>query len=122
MIHRQAKLSAEELANLAKIESSAQHWAVQASNLALQHKHALEQFESMTQARNQLLGKVYKEAGIDETTIQDLRISMNKETKEGLVDILCMPSPMAAPANGAPPPPEAPSAPPVPPPDTPPTS
>jgi hypothetical protein len=102
MIHRQAKLTAEQLQDLAKIESSAQHWAVQSANLALQHKHALSQFESMTHARNQLLAGVYKEAGVDEATIQDIRISMNKETKEGLVDIICAPTPQVVPA-GTPP-------------------
>jgi hypothetical protein len=104
MIHRQAKLSAEELQNLAKLESSAQHWSIQACNLTMQQKQAQAQFEAITTARNQLLSKAYKEAGVDENTIQDIRISMNKETKEGLVDIVCLPNPMAPPANGAPPP------------------
>src|SRR5512135_2821619 len=109
MIHRQAKLSAEELQNLAKIESSVQHWAIQYANLNMQAKHALTQVEAMTQARNQLLGEAYKAAGVDETTVQDIRISMNKDTKEGLIDIICLPPPQVVPANGAPPPPAPPS-------------
>jgi len=102
MIQRQAKLSAEDLNKLAQLESSVQHWSVQHANLHIQANHALSQINAMTQARNQLLEACYKEAGIDSNTIQDIRISRNPQTKEGLVEVMCAEPPA--------PPPEAPEA------------
>lgn len=106
MIHRQAKLSAEDLNKLAQLETSVQHWAVQHANLHLQANNALSQINAMTQARNQLLEACYKEAGIDSNTIQDIRISRNPQTKEGLVECICAEPPPPpetnASANGAP--------------------
>jgi len=99
MIHRQAKLSAEDLNKLAQLESSVQNWAVQHSNLHMQANHALSQINAMTQARNQLLQAAYDSAGIDSNTIQDIRISRNPQTKEGLIEVMC----------AEPPPPEPPS-------------
>ncbi len=89
MKFRQAKLSAEDLQKYAKLETSYQHWAVQHTQLCIQAKAALDQVSAMQNAKNQILDESYKAAGIDPHTIQELRISMVPETKEGRIDVVC---------------------------------
>jgi len=91
MIHRQAVLSAEEVQSLAKIESSSQHWSAQFTQLSIQAKYALSQVESLNQARSQLLNAAYRTVGVDENTVQNIQVRMNKDTKEGILDIICFP-------------------------------
>ena len=62
---------------------------------SVQAQTTLDQLKSMQQAHNQILEAAYKTAGIDPSTIQEIRIS-----KDGTVDCACLPP--TVPINGAP--------------------
>ena len=85
MINKQAKLSAEDLKQIAHIEVSIQHWSMEHTNLSMQAYSMLENIHSLHEARTQILEKAYKEAGIDSRTIQQ-PIKINKD---GIINCVC---------------------------------
>ena len=92
MIHRQAKLTEEELKQVAHIDVSVQHWSLQHTELSLQVRSMLENISALGMARNQVLERALKEANIDPKTIQKVNID-----KDGNVHCLCLPPPPPAP-------------------------
>jgi hypothetical protein len=97
MIHRQAKLTEEELKQVAHIDVSVQHWSLQHTELSLQARSMLENIASLGMARNQILNKAFKEADIDPETVQKVNID-----KDGNIHCLCVPP---QPPGPPPPPP-----------------
>ena len=96
MIHRQAKLTEEELKQIAHIDVSIQHWSLQHADLSLQARSMLDNIATLGHARNQVMDRALEEAKIDPKSVQKVSID-----KDGNVHCLCAPPPPPAPAADA---------------------
>ena len=99
MVNRQTKIDQAELQKLGHLDVSIQHWSVEHAKLSLQQRAALETLDNLYRAREQLLFRAYKEAGIDPSTIIEARVM-----KDGTVTVLCQ-DPMPSSPTDAPVPP-----------------
>jgi hypothetical protein len=96
MIHRQAKLTADEMKHVAQLDLSIQHWSMQYTDMQLKARNMLENIAGLEQARNQSLDRAIMEAQIDPKTIKQIQVDPNT----GTIHCICAPPP--------PPPPPAP--------------
>ena len=88
MSTHKAKITQDELQRIAHIEASIQHWGAEHTQLMLKASKALQTIDSLYSARQQILDKSYKEAGIDTLTVQHVNIDA-----EGVVTVVCLDPP-----------------------------
>jgi hypothetical protein len=98
MIHRQAKLTADEMKHLTQLDMSIQHWSIQHTQMALQAREMLENIAGLNQARNQAMDRALMEAQIDPKSIKQIQVAA-----DGTIHCICAPPPppVAAPGEHA---------------------
>jgi len=92
MVHRQAKLTPEDIESLKKFEASIEHWSTQHTKLALQADDAKSAVKSIWLARQKLFERVYAEAGIDPS-----RVNHAELMEDGVLNVLCQEQPQEDP-------------------------
>jgi hypothetical protein len=102
MVHRQAKLSPDDIESLKKFEASIEHWSTQHTKLAIQADDAKGAVRSIWLARQKLFERVYAEAGIDPAQVNHAELM-----DDGVLNVLCQdPAPAQEPSpegqNGSP--------------------
>ncbi len=86
MITKTAKISKDDLQKLGQIDVSLQHWQSEYCNMMLNAKNMLSNIDSLHQAKHQILGAAYKEAGVNPASV--VQASINKE---GVISLMCHP-------------------------------
>ena len=99
MIHRQAKVSAEDVANLGQFERSIDHWSKQIAKALIQVDDMKGTLRAIYLARQKVFETAYKEAGID-----PMRVKHAELKDDGTLNVLLheeMPA-SPPPSNGSP--------------------
>jgi len=101
MVHRQTKISVEDVANLGRFEASIDHWSKQITKALIQVDDMKGNVRGIYVARQRIFEKAYLEAGIDPSQVQHAELK-----EDGTLNVL-LKEPEApaneAPANGSPP-------------------